>query len=192
MRPLTAGSEEGGLSPQSLNALIVAVANTRDRAAFKLLFDHFGPRLKGYMIRLGTAPQQAEDLAQEAMLLVWRKAHLFDASKASASTWIFTLARNLRIDAVRRERRPEIDPGDLAPEPERDADSRIMLEQNSIRLKDALKDLPPDQMQVVELSFFGDKPHSVIADELMLPLGTVKSRLRLAMMRLKQALEDDR
>ena len=184
---------EGGLTPQALNALIMSVATARDRAAFKLLFDHFGPRVKGFMIRLGAAPQQAEDLAQETMLLLWRKAHLFDAGKASASTWIFTLARNLRIDALRKERRPQFDPEDpaLVPEPEADADTRMTLEQDSTRLRAALTSLPPDQMQVVELSFFGDKPHSAIAEELKLPLGTVKSRLRLAMMRLRSALDGD-
>ncbi|MEJ0041905.1 MAG: sigma-70 family RNA polymerase sigma factor [Rhizomicrobium sp.] len=94
------------IGPAQLNALVVAVAQARDKAAFQALFDHFAPRVKGYLMRLGAGNAVAEDLAQEAMLAVWRKAALFDPAKASASTWIFTIARNLRIDAIRKERRP--------------------------------------------------------------------------------------
>ncbi len=104
-----------------LNALLLAVGHERDRSAFVALFDHFAPRVKAYLIRLGASGALAEDLAQEAMLIVWRKADLFDPAKASAATWLFTIARNLRIDAIRREKRPEFDPDDPAfvvdPEP---------------------------------------------------------------------------
>jgi RNA polymerase sigma-70 factor (ECF subfamily) len=175
-----------------LDALVVAVGHRRDRAAFKELFHHFAPRVKGYLMRLGAGGAVAEDLAQEAMLTLWRKAELFDPTKASASTWIFTIARNLRIDAVRRERRPEIDANDptLLPEAERQADDTIDWAQAEDRLKLALADLPREQAQIIELSFLADKPHSAIAAELGLPLGTVKSRIRLAMARLRSALGD--
>ena len=158
-----------------------------DRAAFALLFAHFAPRLKAYLMRLGTPAQAAEDLAQEAMLMLWRKAALFDPAKASAATWIFTIARNLRIDAIRKERRPGFDPADpgLTPEAEPDAEDELSLAQSEAAVRVALKDLPAEQMHIVELSFFADKPHSQIAAELSIPLGTVKSRLRLAMARLK-------
>ena len=89
---------------------------TRDRAAFAALFAHFAPRVKAWLMRQGAPPAQAEDLAQEALLMVWRKAPLFDPAKASAGTWVFTIARNLRIDAIRRERRPELDPEDFLPD----------------------------------------------------------------------------
>ena len=107
-----------------LSALLAAVGAARDRAAFEALFRHFAPRIKAYLLRLGAGSPGAEDLAQEAMLSVWRKAVLFDPAKASAATWIFTIARNLRIDALRRERRPEFDPGDPAfvPDAEPQAD----------------------------------------------------------------------
>ena len=173
-----------------LNALVLMVGRTRDAGAFKELFDHFGPRVKGYLMRLGCSPAIAEDLAQEAMLTVWRKAGLFDSEKASASTWIFTIARNLRIDAVRKERRPELDATDptfqLAPE--RPADESVDWAQAEGRLHQALARLPSEQAQIIELSFLADKPHSAIAEELGLPLGTVKSRIRLAMARLRSAL----
>ena len=175
---------------QELNALLGRVAAQRDRAAFAALFAHFAPRVKAYLLRLGAPPALAEDLAQEALLNLWRKAHLFDPAKASAATWLFTIARNLRIDAIRRERRPELDPEDFMPEAEPAADDGLALADDEARLRAALKDLPPDQIQVVELSFFADKPHSEIAAQLDIPLGTVKSRLRLAMARLKRALMD--
>ena len=173
-----------------MDALLGRVAATQDRAAFAALFAHFAPRVKAYLLRLGAPSGVAEELAQEALLSVWRKAHLFDPAKASAATWLFTIARNLRIDAIRRERRPELDPEDFMPQPDADADEGLMLAENEGRLRLALKELPADQIQVVELSFFADKPHSQIAAELDIPLGTVKSRLRLAMARLKRGLGD--
>ncbi len=178
------------MTPQApeLNALLVAVAADRDRAAFGALFDHFAPRVKAYLLRLGASPALAEDLAQEALLSLWRKAHLFDPAKASAATWLFTIARNLRIDAIRRERRPELSPEDFMTEAEPMADDGLAQADDEARLRAALKQLPADQIQVVELSFFADKPHSQIAAELDIPLGTVKSRLRLAMARLKRGL----
>ena len=178
-------------TPARLAAMLQAVACAQDRAAFADLFAHFGPRVKGYLMRLGASAAVAEDLAQEAMLTLWRKAALFDASKASVSTWVFTIARNLRIDAIRRERHPEIDPAELAPDEERPADDGMVRDQDDARVRVAMAGLPKEQRQVIELSFFADKPHSQIAKELGLPLGTVKSRLRLAMARIRAALGED-
>jgi len=175
---------------QEWNALLGRVAANRDRAAFASLFAHFAPRVKAYLLRLGASPAVAEDLAQEALLSLWRKAHLFDPAKASAATWLFTIARNLRIDAIRRERRPELDPEDFMPEAAPAADDGLAMAEGEARLRAALKELPADQIQVIEFSFFADKPHSQIAAELDIPLGTVKSRLRLAMARLKRIMGD--
>ena len=174
----------------AMDVLLARVAGVRDRAAFAALFGHFAPRIKAYLMRLGAGPAQAEDLAQEAMLSLWRKAHLFDAAKASAGTWLFTIARNLFIDAIRREKRPELDADDFLPPADAQPDDVLALADGEVRLRDALKLLPPDQAQVIALSFFADKPHSQIADELGIPLGTVKSRLRLAMARLRTAIGD--
>jgi RNA polymerase sigma-70 factor (ECF subfamily) len=175
--------------PEDWNALLGQVA-CGDRAAFGLLFAHFAPRLKAWLMRLGTPAQTAEDLAQEAMLTLWRKAALFDPGKASAATWIFTIARNLRIDALRKDRRPGFDPADpgLTPDAEPDAEDGMALAQSEAAVRAALTTLSADQVRIVELSFFADKPHSQIAAELSIPLGTVKSRLRLAMARLRHAL----
>lgn len=184
--------DRAAIEPAQLNAFVVAVGRARDRAAFKMLFDHFAPRVKGYLMRLGAGNAVAEDLAQEAMLTLWRKAELFDPTKASASTWIFTIARNLRIDAIRKERRPELDPNDpsLQPEAERPADDGMDWAKAEDRLRAAMTELPREQALIIEMSFLSEKPHSMIATELGLPLGTVKSRIRLAMARLRQALGD--
>ena len=170
--------------------LVVRVAQARDRAAFAALFAHFAPRVKAWLMCQGAPASQAEDLAQEALLMVWRKAPLFDPAKASAGTWVFTIARNLRIDAIRRERRPELDPDDFLPEAAPDPDHAIALADGEGRLRIAMRTLPPDQVAVIQASFFADKPHSQIAAELGIPLGTVKSRLRLAMARLRGAMGD--
>lgn len=176
-------------------ARIGAIAARSDRAAFTELFAFFAPRLKSYLIRTGSGEQQAEELAQETMLAVWRKAALFDPKSASASTWIFTIARNQRVDALRRERRGgAIRVDDAEAEFERDenplADERVLIEEAESRVRLALKNLPPEQLRVIEMSFFEDRPHSEIAGTLAIPLGTVKSRVRLAMQRLRGLLDE--
>ncbi len=171
-------------------ALLRRVAQQRDEAAFARLFEDFAPRLKGLFRRGGASDAIAEELAQEAMLSVWRKASLYDPVKASPSTWIFCIARNLRIDAFRRERRPEWDPEDplLVPDQPEPADDRLAASQQTARLRAAIGTLPPDQARVIELSFFEGKAHGEIASALGLPLGTVKSRVRLAVGHLRTSL----
>ena len=179
-------------SSTEMSDCLIAIAVKQDKAAFETLFAHFAPRVKGYLLKLGAGTSVADDLAQEVMISVWRKAALFDPKKASASTWIFTIARNLRIDAIRRERRTEYDPNDpaLVPDEEPQADSYMVRADEDFVVRAALGTLPPDQMQVIQMSFFADKPHSQISKELGIPLGTVKSRLRLAMVRIRAALGD--
>ena len=170
--------------------LILAIAARADREAFTLLFNHFAPRVKGYLMRLGASAVAAEELAQETLLMVWRKAAQFDPARAGASTWIFTIARNLRIDALRRDRpaRAAEDPSDATSEPQ--ADGLILAAERDQRVRGALKALSREQAQIVELSFFSEETHAAIAQRLGLPLGTVKSRLRLAMGRMRALLED--
>ncbi|HWF01277.1 MAG TPA: sigma-70 family RNA polymerase sigma factor [Caulobacteraceae bacterium] len=171
-------------------AMIASIASSGDRDAFARLFGHFAPRVKSYLLRLGATSEAAEDLAQETLLTVWRRAASYDPSKAAASTWIFTIARNLRIDLARRESRPP--PQAVEPDASTAAapDAMVGAAQDEARVRRAMESLPKDQAEVVRLAFFADKPHSEIAGELDLPLGTVKSRLRLAMVRLRAAFED--
>lgn len=170
--------------------LIEAVAATRDRDAFARLFEHFAPRLKAYLMRAGAPPGAAEDFAQDAMLTVWRKADLFDPRRASAATWIFTIARNRRLDALRRESRPlPVPEMSLAPEEPEQPDAQLSEAEEAARLKAAMTDLSPEQLEVLRLAFFQGDPHSEIARKLNLPLGTVKSRIRKAMIKLRIALQ---
>ncbi|HUN53467.1 MAG TPA: sigma-70 family RNA polymerase sigma factor [Candidatus Sulfotelmatobacter sp.] len=170
--------------------LVQAIAERQDRAAFGALFAHFAPRVKGYLIRIGADAAQAEELTQEAMLAVWRKAASFDRRQSSVATWVFTIARNKRIDGLRRDRRPELDPADpmLVPAPPAQADALYALAQSEARIKAAVAALPAEQRDLLELAFYEDRSHRDIAALRGLPLGTVKSRLRLALGRLRKAI----
>lgn len=172
--------------------LIDAIARNRDKAAFRELFDHFAPRLKAYLMRFGADPSVAEDVAQEAMVAVWQKAAQYDRRQASASTWIFTIARNKRIDRIRRERRPELDPNDpaLVPAASPAPDGALLETQASERVAIAMTALPDEQAALIRQAFFDDLSHSEIAKENGLPLGTVKSRIRLALERLRHEMRD--
>jgi RNA polymerase sigma-70 factor (ECF subfamily) len=177
------------LSP---NDLLLRVGSVQDRQAFARLFDLFAPRLNAYMRKLGTEAGMAEELVQETMLLVWRKAASFDPAKASASTWIFTIARNKRIDALRKIHRPEVDLTDPAlvgfgPASEAPTDSAV-VSQNNQSLEKAIAALPPEQADLLRLAYFEDKAHGEIARTRQIPLGTVKSRLRLALEKLRRQL----
>lgn len=166
------------------------VAADRDRDAFARLFAHYAPRIKSYLRRLGTDSAVAEELTQEVMVLIWRRAGQFDPAKAALSTWIFTIARNKRIDTLRREHHPEPDlpdggPVDDAPRGDISAEAEEM---RAVMLR-AVADLPSEQADLLRIFYFDEKPQSVIASELGLPLGTVKSRLRLALAKLRVSLE---
>src|SRR6185295_11670383 len=182
------------LSAEEAADLVEAIARQQDRAAFAALFRHFGPRVKAFIMRGGTDAEAAQEVAQEAMILVWRKAASFDRTRASAATWIYTIARNKRIDLLRRTARPAIEAEDwlavFAPEGE-DADKSVLAGQTYTRVQELLGDLSADQLTVIRKAFFEDKTHTAIAEELGLPLGTVKSRIRLALGRLREALERD-
>lgn len=182
--PQTRHSEQGSEQVcDEWSTCLARLAITRDKAEFARLFGHFAPRVKAYVLRLGMSDAVAEEVTQEAMLLVWRKAHLFNPAKARASTWIFTLARNQNIDRMRREKVQLFE----LPDDEPDADERDMGEQTVIadRMQSAIAELPEAQAQVLHLSYYEGKSHSEIADQLGIPLGSVKSRLRLAFGKLK-------
>ena len=179
-----------------LEALVRAVATLKDRAAFGELFQHFAPRLKAFMMKGGADGDTAEELAQEAMIQVWRRAESFDPSRAAASTWVYTIARNKRIDRLRRERRPAMSEEEYvsalgtAEGGAGRGDAAAERSQDEGRLARSLESLPEDQATVVKMAFYEDKSHSAIAAELRLPLGTVKSRIRLALTRLRGMIQD--
>jgi RNA polymerase sigma-70 factor (ECF subfamily) len=184
-------SDAAGAIDESWESLLTAVAATGDRDAFSRLFAHFAPRVKSYLLRQGASPSQAEDVAQETLAVIWRKARLFDPTKASASTWIFRVARNQMIDRIRRRERPELDPNDplLVPDAAPAPDKQAAKNEDTKAVRNALAQLPEAQREVIMLSFFEEDPHPAIAEKLQLPIGTVKSRIRLALARLNSLLD---
>lgn len=167
---------------------IDAVRDHKDRAAFSDLFAYFAPRVKSFLMKSGTAPEMAEECAQEVMATVWNKSHLFDGSKASVSTWIFTIARNKRIDMIRKQRRPEPEDLPWGPQDSPSAADTLALQQETEILGQAMAALPDKQRHLIERAYFGELTHAEIASETGLPLGTIKSRIRLALDRLRHAM----
>ncbi|MEE2526570.1 sigma-70 family RNA polymerase sigma factor [Hyphobacterium sp. HN65] len=179
-------------SREQLDAWVEACARG-DRAAFRSMFEYYAPRVKGYLKRLAADDAAAEELAQEVMLTVWRKAKQFDARQASASTWIFRIARNRRIDMARRAKRPELDAAEplLQPVESEAPDAAAHARDRESRVRAALKNLPEDQVHLLRLAFFDGLSHSEIAEREGVPLGTVKSRIRLAFGKLRGELDPD-
>ena len=168
--------------------LIKKVETLKDTSAFEELFNHFAPRVKAFLMKSGADPQMAEECSQEVMATVWRKAHLFDPARASVSTWIFTIARNKKIDAIRKLNRPE--PEQLYPEQDYEPDQEevVELQQETERLATALRELPEKQRILIEKAYLGELSHSEIAEITGLPLGTIKSRIRLALEKLRHSM----
>jgi RNA polymerase sigma-70 factor (ECF subfamily) len=174
--------------------LIGRIAASGDRDAFRLLFEHFAPRIKGLMLRAGARKEEAEEIAQDTLLAVWRKAAQFDPASQGAPAWIFTIARNLRIDAIRRSVRsgvavPEAELEYLA-DPADSQETQLAKRDEKARIAAAISRLSNEQSAAIRMSFVEDRPHSEIAEALRIPLGTVKSRIRLATNRLKDLLEE--
>jgi len=169
-------------------AELEAIRDRQDEKAFAALFTYFAPRVKAFLIKTGSTPEFAEECAQDVMATLWRKAHMFDGSKASVATWIFTIARNRKIDMIRKSRRPEPEELPWGPESEPGAVEVMALQQETELLGRALATLPEKQRKLIERAYFGELSHSEIAAETGLPLGTIKSRIRLALDRLRHAM----
>lgn len=183
--------KDGSEGRDAWTVCLIQVRDQRDAAAFSRLFAHFAPRVKAYLVRCGAMPSQAEDLMQEAMAVVWHKAALFRPERASASTWVFTIARNKQLDAFRRRNRPEPEEVDWGPDEVEDPAVSVATSQEEERVRKAVLKLPERQRQMIEQAFFGDLSHREIAASTGLPLGTIKSRIRLGLERLRQELSED-
>ncbi len=186
------GTSPPALAPDGLGELLAAVGASRDGRAFTVLFDHFRPRLQAQMVRGGLAPFAAEDVTQDVMETIWRKAHLYDPGKSAAATWVFHIARNRRIDLRRRNRELSVAAEDFdgLPDPADDSDDCLDAARRDEHVRTALDALPQEQVTLVRLAFFEGLSHSTIASRLKLPIGTVKSRLRLAFARLRRLLQE--
>lgn len=192
----TVSLETTGSDPTERERLadcVEQIAGARSRRAFSELFEYFAPRLKSYLIRLGSDASVAEEIMQEVMLNVWRKAEQYDRRQASVSTWIFRIARNRRIDNLRRTNKPELDAEDpmLQPAEVEQPDITVNRAQLEIKVRDVIETLPKDQLVLLKAAFYEGLSHSEIAKTYGLPLGTVKSRIRLAFTRLRGTLERD-
>ena len=170
-------------------ACIARICDEKDEAAFARLFAHFAPRVKAFLMRSGADATLAEECTQEVMATLWQKARMFDPARASVATWIFTIARNRKIDALRKQKRPEPEDLPWGQEPEPDQADVLALQQESRQLGDAIAALPDKQRVLIEKAYFGDLSHSEIAEQTGLPLGTIKSRIRLALDRLRHAMK---
>jgi len=164
------------------------IREAQDRAAFTELFRHFAPRVKGFLLKAGASETLAEECTQEVMATLWLKAGQFDPARASVSTWIFSIARNRKIDMLRKQRRPEPEELPWGPEAEPDQADVVVLQQESARLVEAMRKLPDKQRVLIERAYFGNLSHGEIAAETGLPLGTIKSRIRLALDRLRHEM----
>lgn len=189
------GRRESALSDRSPReishhtALMIAVRDRRDRDAFAALFDHFAPRLKSMLLRWGATPTDAEDIAQEVLVTLWHKAHLFDARRAQVSTWLYQVARNRQIDRARRANRPLPEELPASSEDVRDVADVVGFEEEVEALRRAIAALPVGQREMIEHAYLSDTTQADISDRTGLPLGTVKSRIRLALGKLRHELK---
>ena len=167
---------------------IEAIAQHEDEAAFAKIFRHFAPRVKGFLINSGADANLAEECMQDVMATLWRKSHMYDPTRASVATWIFTIARNRKIDLLRRYARPEPEDLTWGPEAAPDQEDALSMQQDALRLTHALKALPEKQRNLIKQAYFGDLSHSEIAEITGLPLGTIKSRIRLGLDRLRHSM----
>ncbi|MEO8464346.1 MAG: sigma-70 family RNA polymerase sigma factor [Gammaproteobacteria bacterium] len=196
--PVTDATDRHMPTEDEIDAWMRAVARSADRPAFAELFRHFAPRIKGFLKRGGASDALAEELTQETMVVMWRRAATFDSTRAQVSTWLYTIARNLRIDYHRRAPGGPAEPPSEWDAEQQPADAHLTPDellhstQREDRVRQALAELPPEQAQLLRLSFFDEHAHGRIAQDLGIPLGTVKSRIRRAVIQLRHILERNR
>lgn len=182
------GSLAGSGDETDWAGLLLRVRDHQDRAAYAALFRHFAPRVKGFLMKSGVGAALAEECAQDVMATLWQKADQFDPSRASVATWVFTIARNRQIDALRRARRVEPEALDWGPTPEPEQSEALVVQEETALLGQSLSALPGPQRVLIERAFYGELSHSEIAAETGLPLGTIKSRIRLALDKLRRQM----
>ena len=174
-----------------LTVCIDLIGKNQDKLAFNNIFRYFAPRLKSFLVKAGSTDTQAEEVIQEVMIAVWTKSSTYNSDKSSVSTWIYTIARNKRIDKIRKEKRHYLSESDEGLEIPVDStqEKEIFATQVSSSLKRYMSNLPEEQSKLLKLSYFYNKTHADISEELKIPLGTVKSRIRLALTKMRHLVE---
>ena len=174
-----------------LTLCVELIGKNQDKLAFNSIFKYFAPRLKSFLVKAGSTDTQAEEVIQEVMIAVWTKSSTYDSSKSSVSTWIYTIARNKRIDKIRKEKRHYLSESDEGLEIPVNStqEKEIFTAQVSNSLKKYMSNLPEEQSKLLKLSYFYNKTHADISAELKIPLGTVKSRIRLALTKMRHLVE---
>ena len=179
------------ITDESLAFCLENIANDQDRQSFSTVFKYFAPRLKSFLVKAGSNETQAEEVIQEVMIAVWTKSGTYDRNKSSVSTWIYTIARNKRIDKLRKDKRHFLSESDEGLEipVQSTQENEIFSNQVSTTLKKYIENLPKEQGRLLKLSYFYNKTHADISEELKIPLGTVKSRIRLALTKMRHLVE---
>ena len=180
-----------GLKENDLSSCLREIGLNQDKGAFSIIFRYFAPRLKSFFVKLGCTETQAEEIIQEVMISVWTKANTYNSEKSSVSTWIYTIAKNKRIDKIRKEKKHYAVDSDESleiPIPSKQEDE-ILASELSTKITNTLKFLPQEQAELLKQSYFYEKTHTDIANDLNIPLGTVKSRIRLALSKMKNLVE---
>jgi len=168
---------------------MAAIAARGDRTAFAQLFRRYAPKVKAHLLARGAATGAADELTQEVMLIVWRKAALYDASRGSVAAWLYTISRNSLFHTTRGERRRQAEPAteiafpEAAPPPT--SEQALLAAEQGRALSASLAQLPPEQREILEGAYWHGRTLQECAEERRLPLGTVKTRVRLALERLR-------
>ena len=172
-------------------AAILNIAESQDISSFKKIFEYFSPRLKSFLMKSGAEENIAEEIIQETMTIIWTKADYYDPKVASPSTWIYTIARNKKIDILRKSRKAILEDIETAvlPAVEPKTEENIEHDQKFDMIAQHLDALPKDQLNLLKMNFFEEKSHGEISELTGIPLGTVKSRIRLALEKIRGKLD---
>ena len=170
---------------EELKNLISKIANSQDKEAFSKIFDYFAPKILGYLINSGISKDISEEITQEVLTTIWQKAHLFNYQKAKVNTWVFTIARNKKIDRMRKDTHPTYNPLDLISALYSDNDNKnIESQEKIVQMQSKLNE---NENKIIKMNFFEGKTHKNISQELEIPFGTVKSRIRNILKKMKNS-----
>ena len=177
------------MNRSELEDLMIKISNNRDQNAFSNLFDLLAPKINAYFIQNGFIPENAEELTQEVMSTVWTKSNMYDPSKSAVSTWIYTISRNKKVDFLRKKSISDINEEDVR-EYLYEANNTYNSDISDIKsqISKINRELDEKQKKIIKMNFFENKSHKIIAEELEIPLGTVKSRIRHILTKLQKYL----